>query len=717
MARTATALILGVLLGATAAWLLRPSSLALPDLGELQPPIIATAPAANAVVTAAAREGGADFYRQLADANPSELAAMIRQAAAEPASTERELALAVLLKRHSELDALGAVRLAREAGVGGMALSAVYGAWARKAPGQALAALSTVENPDAAASVAVALIAALGNDAAAFGRVAAVLAAREGEEPLSSVTARVPAISPAGPVTVVSPRSALGLTALRWADLDPRRASAVARNIDDERLRLTLEAAALRALARIAPDEAFSRLATAGDEPREGAVLGGAFAELARADPERLLASVGHLPMDLRRMALSAALPQLAERDPLAAVRYVEGLPASERPAFIQSVARNYGKRDPSAALAWARSSPATGNLGRDNLVAFVLGGVAEQDPYRALDLALEITATGERMRAVQLVVATGGRDDATAEAIANRLLAIDDPRLQESLTFVASTWSSRSPEGVMRWLLANGQSVSPNVFSQVGQQLAMRDPRTALAHSAQIPAAAREPWLTGVAQGYAQNDPQGAIDWLAQFRTEDWYPRAATNIAMQAARQNGPAAARLVDGLDTEHGGAQMQQLVTMVATNWVNQDPAAAMAWAMDRATPQERMNTIRSVVGSWSNQDPAGARQWTLRQPQGAIRDGALTSILTTTVFRGNGGLDTGLLNAFSTDSARQQAVLQVVQAMAYRNPAEARTLIDAHLTDPALHAQAERTLEAARNDSRQRPPAGIQFSTTR
>src|SRR5687768_10821024 len=100
-----------------------------------------------------------------------------------------------------------------------------------------------------------------------------------------------------------------------------------------------------------------------------------------------------------------------------------------------------------------------------------------------------------------------------------------------------------------------------------------------------------------------------------------DWYARAATNIAMQAARQDGPAAARLLDGLDTDGTGVQMQQLVTMVATNWAHQDPAAAVAWAMGRGTPQERMNTIRSVVGSWSNQDPAAARQWTLRQPQRA------------------------------------------------------------------------------------------------
>ncbi|HVJ28882.1 MAG TPA: hypothetical protein VNA66_01115, partial [Gammaproteobacteria bacterium] len=663
MTRVLVALVLGVLLGATAAWLLRPPPLTLADLGDLQPPVMATAPAADAVVTAAAREGGADFYRQLADANTSELASMIRQAAAEPSSTERELALAVLLKRHSELDALGAVRLAREAGVGGLALSAVYGAWARKAPAQALAALSTVENPDAAAAVAVALIGALGNDAAAFDRVADVLAARDGEEAFSTVNAAPGPLTPAGAaVAIVAPRSALGLTAQKWADLDPRRALAVAQDVDDERLRLALESTALRSLARIAPDEAFARLSASGTESHQVLLLGGVFAELARTDPERALAAASDLPQELRRVALQQALPQLAERDPLAAARYLENLPLGpERQVFIQTIARSYGKRDAVAALAWARSMPE-----RDNLVGAVLSGVAEQDPQRALDLALELTVPRERMQAIQFVAMTGARNDAAAEAFANRLLANDDRQLRESAgMMLVSTWASRSPEGAMRWLLANGQNMPPNLFMQVGQQLAMRDPRTALAQSAQIPAAAREQWLQGVAQGYAQNDPRAAVDWLAQFRGEAWHGRAVTTVAMTLADRDGAAAARLIDELSS---GGLPPQLASTVAMNWANRDPAAAAAWALERRSEQERATAVRSVVTVWSNQDAAAARQWMLRLPQGPMRDGALTTVLATTAMQKPGALDTALLNAFTSDAARQQAVLQVVQSLA-------------------------------------------------
>ncbi|HET7608680.1 MAG TPA: hypothetical protein VFL84_08395, partial [Gammaproteobacteria bacterium] len=647
-------------------------------------------PPAEAVVSAAAREGGPSFYRRLADDNVAELAAMIRQAAAEPKSTERELALAVLLKRYSELDALGAVRLAREAGVGGMALSSVYGAWARKAPGQALAALSTVERPEAAATVALALIEALGNDAAAVRRVGSVLAARK-EDPIGSPVF--------GPVSAAGP-SALSIVAQRWADLDPRRAYAVARELDDERVRQALESAALRALARTAPAEAFAHFATLGNDARQVAAMSGTLIELARADPERVLAAAADFPPDARRLGVQVAIQQLAERDLLAAVRYVEGMsPSPEREQMLQVVARSYGKRDVAAALAWARAQPQ-----RDNLVAMVIAGVAEQDANRAIDLALELTSPIERDRALQFVAMSAvSRDDATVEALANRLLALEGSQPQSSVGFnIASMWAQRSPDRAMSWLLANGQNASPNIFMQVGQQLAMRDPKNAIAYTTQIPAGARESWARGVGQGYARSDPEGAIDWLVQFRGEDWYARAAVTVAMDVAQMNPAAAARLVDGLDSARGAVETQRLTNVIASSWAGREPAAAAAWALDRPTEQERAMAVQGVINAWSGRDADGARQWTLTLPQGQMRDGALTTLLTASTLRSPAGLDARVLNGFASEAARQQAVMQVVQNLAYADAARARSIADAHLTDAAMRAQVERVLEAARNN---------------
>jgi hypothetical protein len=108
------------------------------------------------------------------------------------------------------------------------------------------------------------------------------------------------------------------------------------------------------------------------------------------------------------------------------------------------------------------------------------------------------------------------------------------------------------------------------------------------------------------------------------------------------------------------------------------------------------------VQGVINAWSRGDVDGARQWTLALPQGAMRDRALTTLLTASALRGPNGLDARVLNAFASDGARSQAVMQVVQNLAYSDPTRARSIADAHLADAATRAQAERVLEAARNN---------------
>jgi hypothetical protein len=180
--------------------------------------------------------------------------------------------------------------------------------------------------------------------------------------------------------------------------------------------------------------------------------------------------------------------------------------------------------------------------------VPTVIAGVAEQDPNRALDIALALPPM-QRNNAVQFVAMTAARQDSDVEAIANRLLALDDSQLHESLAFnVVSMWALRSPDAAMSWLLANGQSAPPYTFMQIGHQLAARDPRNAISYTSQVPADARGQWMQGIAQGYAQSDPQGAIGWLGQFRHElgqsrgDCGRRVGTRSADGAGARNGRA-------------------------------------------------------------------------------------------------------------------------------------------------------------------------------
>jgi hypothetical protein len=337
-------------------------------------------------------------------------------------------------------------------------------------------------------------------------------------------------------------------------------------------------------------------------------------------------------------------------------------------------------------------------------LVPSVIAGVAESDPNRALDLALGLTSPMERMQSVQFAAMTNARDDASAAAMANRLLASDDPAIRDNVaSMVVMMWAQRAPDRAMSWLLAHSQAAPQSAFQQVGQQLAMRNPESAIAYTAQVPESAREQWAHGVALGYAQNDAPGAIDWLGRFRSEPWYKRAAGMIAMTVAQTDGAAAARLYDevGLD-DTSGMRTPQLVTQIAASWANQDPAAAADWAITRATGQQRDMALRNVIGVWSAQDLNAARQWTLRLPQGAARDAVLPSVLMASAMQPGNNIDGTLLNAFASPQSRQSAVLQIVQGFAYSDPAKARMIGDTHL-DPALRPQVERMIEAARNQS--------------
>ena len=216
MTRTLTVLVLGVLLGVGTTLLLMPDrsapikqiGLRSTDFAQLirQLRLPRPRPRPTAFIAAVADAGAATRCEDGA-------------VATEPPSTDRELALAVLLKRYAGIDAPRAALLAREGRARGMALESVYSTWARTEPAAALVALDAVDDPDDAAAVALALVVGLGNDAAALERVASRLAARDPGPPIASV---VPPFGPGmAPLAGFASRSPLALMAGRWAQLDP----------------------------------------------------------------------------------------------------------------------------------------------------------------------------------------------------------------------------------------------------------------------------------------------------------------------------------------------------------------------------------------------------------------------------------------------------------------------------------------------------------------
>jgi hypothetical protein len=694
MSRTLLALSAGAALGVGATLLLLRSAPLVATAPLLPPPSLGVPTARAGAASAAPAQIDDDFYRLLATVGAAELDTMLTRAVATAPSSERDFTLALLLKRYSDLEPEAAVRRARAARVSGPTLGTVYGAWARVDANAALGELRTLDDRIDAAEAGAAMIEALGNNVAAIERVGAVLLEREVDLP--ATTAPSPVMTPAGPAPFGLQRSALQLMAQRWATLDPKRALALAAELGDDRLRYTFEAAGFLALTRTAPDEVGARLRELDLDSRQRVLFGGALAELVRADAQAVLAAAEDLPTDPGRFVKSAAVRQLAEQDPLAATRYLAQLPPGmERQSMTQLIARSYGKRDPAAALAWARALP------EQNLVAAVIGGVAENDPRRALDLALSLDAPAERMLALQTTLMRAAMaSDADAAAIADRVAALDDASLRNlPAMMLLPQWASRSPESATRWLLANGSTLSPDAFRQVGERVAARDPRIATAYVSQIPPDSREAWIRGVVQGYAQSDARGAVEWLGQFRAEAWYTGEAPALAMAVAQHDGAAAARLLDEVTPSDSGPETAMFAAQIANAWANRDPPAATEWALARPAAQ-RAQALEAALGPWTMSDPSAARAWVLRLPPDDLRNRALTRLLTMTASVSSTALDPTILNAFGSDSAREQAVLQTVQYVARMDAARARAIADQHLTDTALRAQADEALSSQR-----------------
>ena len=641
----------------------------------------------------------AQLLRTAAQANASTLDRWLTNAAAERPSTERTFTLGVLFSRYGELDHERAIATARRFEVDTNILASLYAQWAAEDPADALDALSRVEDPVEATAIGLAMLDTLGSSDYAVRQVSAALP--DGAERAFRVGA-VAALATQDPAAALDQAVALadsGLSGLAlqrlamfWAREDVNAALAAGDTIDDQGLRSTFQSAVLREWAQFDLDGVFEyvlRLDTVSQERL--AALGG-LREVAALDPLRTLDLSAQLPASLRAGLTQAALQSLAQRDPARAVQEIGRLPQGQQQQFFrQQLASAYGKKDPEAALAWARS---TGM--RENLFG-VLAGVAVNDAKRAFDI-LQTLPAADRRQAVQTVVQNAMNDrGADLRSLANGLVALEDVEAgQASMEWLMNAWAGRAQSDALDWVMTSGERVPPAAFVGLARHIGQRDPVAAEQYLTQVPKEARSAWIQGFAQGSSQADPRAAAVWLERYRSEAAYPGAAGIVAQALARIDAPAAAQLLDNIEitNESDPMALSSAAHGVATAWARTDPTAAADWARRFATEESGQMALRGATEIWASNDYAAARSWTLRLPSGTIRDAALGPLL---AVERSDGPDPLVVQAFSAEPARQTAMLGAVYRVARRDPADARALIERHITLPEQRKQAERAVD--------------------
>jgi hypothetical protein len=262
--------------------------------------------------------------------------------------------------------------------------------------------------------------------------------------------------------------------------------------------------------------------------------------------------------------------------------------------------------------------------------------------------------------------------------------------RKQQALESMTQAWLVQDLEGAVEWLVSHGDMLPAELFNRAANRLGQY-PELATSYVDRVPADLRSDWIESIAGGYASIDPDGAVEWVEQFRADPAYARSVRAIAQRIVQFDGAAAARLMDSISTSRDPRDVQQL----ATAWAANEPLAAIQWVEGIGEQQLRESVLSGIAQVWARYDVSAAEQWARSLQSGPVRDRVLNTLVVQ-LFEADRVRATRLLDSFSTEMARQSTVLQIATRFVREDEAAARRLVDQYVTDQALRDQFERYL---------------------
>jgi hypothetical protein len=463
-----------------------------------------------------------------------------------------------------------------------------------------------------------------------------------------------------------------------WAERDLPAALAEAAVLPDDSVGRAFRAGVVRRLGAVDP---AAMVAYVNGAPKHENALTQVVAEQLRLmEPTEALGWAEQLEGRLGENARRVALSSWAQEDPLAAFSYAQALPlGDERQQLMYAVANAYGREDPDAALAWS----ATLTQAPRDLRASVIAGIAQVDVRRALDLAFDADAN----RSYGSYSFARGRYDMLASVINNamsssviptqdllaRVLALRDVNERTNgLQIILSRWAREDAREAFEWIATEGNL--PEDPGMLVNSLIRLDPVMAASYTERVPKEIRTLWLANVAQNYSRLDPQAALDWVGHFRNDEGYSAAIAAIAHQTIEYDPVMAANLIDSLDEKD----------------------------------QNTLGATEAVARGWAARDEQAARLWVRGLAEGALRDSALKGLIGS-AYRDTIP-DSSVLGLFSSQRARQQALIPIVYAVGRSDRAEARRLADEHITIPELRGQVESWLNRSEQRGVRVSPGG-------
>ena len=427
----------------------------------------------------------------------------------------------------------------------------------------------------------------------------------------------------------------------RWTETDPHAAAnfALSREPGQRDFSDTIAYAWADTDPRAAKEWALSL--PAGDE--RSSALSSVISAIAQKDPEAALQFFLSLtPADLSRGRFGFSSDHYANifstwaaKDPVGAGNRVLALPpGQDRDRALTNVVETWAHANPQAALAWAAQIP--DERQRRKVLTHAYGSWAANDLKAASAAMLALPAGEERNRTLALVVSgisgrfdfSGHPDPQTAAMLITQLPA--GGTRDNAITNFASSWAHTDVPGALDWVeqLPDGKS-KKEAQRQVINEWVQQEPRVAMDYlmKNRPPSEEGDYDITWLIQRWAEQDSQQALAWTQQLTDEKLRGEALGGVIGTLAKKEPQRAVALLAELPAE----RQPDAAGNLADSWVQDDPDAAAAWAVQLSENDVRIRAISSIVSHMAQEDLAKTAGWLEKLPPGASRDRAITSFV--------------------------------------------------------------------------------------
>jgi hypothetical protein len=427
----------------------------------------------------------------------------------------------------------------------------------------------------------------------------------------------------------------------RWGESDPKAALAYIQglNLDGGSFPFDVVKSVISSWAEkdFTAAKAWVEGLPPGTYRRRSAMVDLAFA-LAQKDPAAALSLARSLPGDDGQRFLSGALngwclkdaeaaiayavqlpdvgftlvymfDRIASKDPVKAINLLEQIPSeNQQNEALRKIGLRWAISDPNAALDWANQQ--TDPKVKSEILQGVIGGMAQKDPERALELAQSLPANEREGRIDYILGVLSESDPEGAVGYAMNLPSNKSKNFNVSR--LAGQWISSDPQGALGWF---DSLTDPKLKEQVAGAMIDNLPKDDLATSLKLldtmpPGFFQNQALSRIGRNWAQTDQKAALDW-ANVQTDPEVKSEILGGVIQGMSVKDPNSAfQLVQSLPA--GNSRNRIIITSLGS-MAQSDPQSAIALASGIAEAHDRLMAQANVVRSWKRRDPTAANQW--------------------------------------------------------------------------------------------------------